>query len=99
VKKTGKIENIEQTERDLMERSHQTATLGEYFAGLHRCQEFIKELEERRRVKRSRLSIGNRRSLVAKIARREGAKTRLQRRFIPSGGDYSGDNNAERFVW
>jgi len=99
VEKTGKMENIKQTERDLVERSHQIATLGEYFAWLQRCQEFIKELEERSRVKRSRLSIGNRRSLVAKIARLEGAKTRLQRRFIPSGGDYSGDNNAERLVW
>ncbi|XP_025264281.1 keratin, type II cytoskeletal 1-like [Camponotus floridanus] len=93
------MENIEQTERDLMEGSRQVATLGEYFAWLQRYEELIQELEERSRVKRPRLSIGNRQSLVAKIARLEGAKTRLQRRFIPSGGDYSGDNNAERLVW
>jgi len=73
--------------------------LGEYFAWLQRYEEFIKHLEERSRVKRSRLSIGNRQSLVAKIARLEGAKTRLQRQFIPSGGEYSGDNNAERLMW
>jgi len=93
------MENVEQTERDLVEQSRQIATLGEYFAWLQRCEDFIKQLEERSRVKRPRLSIGNRQSLVAKIARHEGVKTRLQKRFIPSGGDYSGDNNAERFVW
>jgi len=83
VKKTGKMENIEQTERDMVERSHHIVTLGEYFAWLQRCEEFIKQFEERSRVKRPRLLIGNRQSLVAKIARLEGAKTRLQRRFIP----------------
>ncbi|EFN61373.1 hypothetical protein EAG_06709 [Camponotus floridanus] len=93
------MENIEQTERDLMERSRQIATLGEYFAWLQRCNELIKKLEERSRVRRSRLSIGSRQSLIAKIARLEGAKSRLQRRFIPSDGDYSDDNNVERLVW
>jgi len=93
------MENIEQNERDLLERSRQVATLGEYFAWALRCEEFIAELEERSRVKRPRLSIGNRQSLVARIARLEGAKIRLQRQFIPSGGDYSGDNNAQRLVW
>src|SRR5580765_2433186 len=93
------MENTEQTEHNLLERAHQVATLGEYFAWLQRCEEFIKQLEERSRVKRPRLSIGNRQSLVARIVRLEGAKTRLQRRFIPSGGNYSGDNNAERLVW
>jgi len=73
--------------------------LGEYFAWLQHCEEFIKQLKERSRIKRPQLSIGNRQSLVANIARLEDAKTRLQRRFIPSGGDYSGDNNAERLVW
>ncbi|KMQ82801.1 hypothetical protein RF55_21829, partial [Lasius niger] len=91
------MENIEQTERDLL--SHQVATLGEYFAWVQRCDEFIESLEVQSRIKRPRLSIGNRQSLVARIARLEGAKTRLQRRFIPSGGNYSGDNNAERLVW
>jgi len=93
------MENIEQTERDLVERSRQIATLGEYFAWLQRYEAFIKELEERSRVKRPRLSIGNRQFLVAKIARFQGAKTRLQRQFIPSSDEYSGDNNAKRLVW
>ncbi|XP_050457754.1 uncharacterized protein LOC126854768 isoform X2 [Cataglyphis hispanica] len=63
--------------------SHQVATLGEYFAWAQRCEEFIKQLEE---------------SSLARIARLEGVKTRLKRQFIPSG-DYSSNNNAERFVW
>ncbi|KMQ83064.1 hypothetical protein RF55_21035, partial [Lasius niger] len=94
------MENIEQTERDLLEMSHQVATLGEYFGWLQQCEEFITQLEERSRVKRPRLSIGNRQSVVARIARLEGVKIRLQRQFIPSGGEYSGGgNNAQRLVW
>ncbi|XP_070163481.1 uncharacterized protein [Polyergus mexicanus] len=93
------MENTEQTERDLLELSRRVATLGEYFAWAQRCEEFIKQLEEHSRVKRPRLSIGVRQSLVARIARLEGARTRLERRFIHSGGDYSGDNTAERLVW
>ncbi|XP_070161381.1 LOW QUALITY PROTEIN: uncharacterized protein [Polyergus mexicanus] len=93
------MENTEPTERDLLELSRRVATLGEYFAWAQRCEEFIKQLEEHSRVKRPRLSIGVRQSLVARIARVEGARTRLERRFIHSGGDYSGDNTAERLVW
>ena len=93
------MENIEQNERDLLERSRQVATLGEYFEWALHCEEFIKLLEERSRNKRPRLSIGNRQSLVARIARLEGAKIRLQKQFISSGGEYSGNNNAERLVW
>ncbi|XP_072757714.1 uncharacterized protein [Anoplolepis gracilipes] len=95
----NKMENVQQKERDLLERSHQVTTLGEYFGWVQHCEEFIEELEERSRVKRPRLSIGNRQSLVTRIARLEGAKTRLQRQFIPSGGDYSSENNSERLIW
>ncbi|EFN73582.1 hypothetical protein EAG_01900 [Camponotus floridanus] len=85
--------------QDLVEGSRQVGTLGEFFAWLQHCEEFIEELEEQSRFKGPRLSIGSRQSLVAKIARLESVKTQLQTRFIPSGGDYSGDNNAERLVW
>ncbi|XP_072744044.1 uncharacterized protein [Anoplolepis gracilipes] len=95
----NKMENVQQKERDLLERSHQVTTLGEYFGWVQHCEEFIEELEERSRVKCPRLSIGNRQSLVTRIARLEGAKTRLQRQFIPSGGDYSSENNSERLIW
>ena len=75
------MEHSEQTERNLLELSHQVAILGEYFAWAQRCDEFIKQLEEHSRAKRPRLSIGRRQSLVARIARLEGAKTRLERHF------------------
>ncbi|XP_070168836.1 uncharacterized protein [Polyergus mexicanus] len=94
------MENSEQTERDLLELLHQVATLGEYFAWAQRCEEFIKQLEESSRIKRPRLSIGVWQSLVARIARLEGARTRLERQFIYSGGNYNGDcNTAERLIW
>ncbi|XP_036146615.1 uncharacterized protein LOC118646876 [Monomorium pharaonis] len=96
------MEDLEQTERDLLERSHQIITLSEYFAWAQRCEEFIKQLEERSRVKRSRLSIGHRQSLVARITRLEGAKTRLERHFMHIGGEYVGTsdyNNAKKLVW
>ena len=99
------MENNEQTERDLVERSRQVSTLGEYLGWLQLCEEYITTLEERSRIKRPRLAIGDRQSVVARIARLEGAKLRLQRQFVPSGGEYSGgeysssDNIAQRLVW
>ncbi|XP_071582038.1 uncharacterized protein [Temnothorax nylanderi] len=104
------MEHPDETERDLLERSDQIATLGEYFAWAQRCEEFIEQLEEDCRSKRPRLSIretnnpGHRQSLVARIARLEGAKTLLQRRFVHIGGEYaagssSGNENVERLVW
>jgi len=58
-------------ERDLLEHANNVATLGESFAWMQRCDECIEELEERSRAKDPRLSIGNRQSLVARIARLE----------------------------
>jgi len=78
---TEKIEFVE-NERDLLEQANNVATLGEYLAWLQRCDECIERLEEHSRAKYPRLSIGNRQSLVAGIARLEGAKIRLQKRFI-----------------
>jgi len=65
------------------------------------CNECIERLEERSRAKLPRLSIENRKSLVARIARLEGAKIQLQRHFIHFGGDYMGTNSSdsERLVW
>jgi len=60
-----------ENERDLLEQANNVATLGEYLAWLQRCDECIERLEERSRAKRPRLSIGNRQSLVAGIARIE----------------------------
>ncbi|XP_071653829.1 uncharacterized protein [Temnothorax longispinosus] len=82
------MDQFEQTERDLLELSDQLKT---------RCS-----------AKRQRLSnnptIGQRQSLVARIARLEGVKSRLERQFIHSGGDYanagtSGNTRAAELVW
>jgi len=65
---TEKMELVE-NECDLLEQANNVATLGECFAWLQRCDECIERLEERSRAKRPRLSIGNKQSLVARIAR------------------------------
>ncbi|XP_071573140.1 uncharacterized protein [Temnothorax nylanderi] len=98
------MDQFEQTERDLLELSDQVATVGEFFTWALKCTEFVEQLEEGCRAKRQRLSIGRRQKLFARIARLEGAKTRLERQFIRSGGDYanagnSGDTRATELVW
>jgi len=90
-----------EVERDLLEQANNVATLGECFAWMQRCDKCIERLEERSRAKFPRLSIGNRQSLVARIARLEDAKIQLQRRFTHFDGDYTGTNSSdlERLVW
>jgi len=69
---------VVEIEPDLLEQANNVATLGECFAWMQRCDECIERLEEYSRVKLPRLSIGNRQSLVARIAQVEGAKIQLQ---------------------
>ncbi|XP_036151314.1 uncharacterized protein LOC118648895 [Monomorium pharaonis] len=90
--------NFNQEERELLEQANGVATLAECFAWLQRCDECIQQLEELSRIKRPRHTVGQRQSLVARIARLEGKKTRLQRRFVHVGGNYASDN-AKRLVW
>ncbi|XP_024892767.1 uncharacterized protein LOC112468010 [Temnothorax curvispinosus] len=97
------MEQFEQTERDLLELSDQVTTLGEFFTWTLQCAEFIEQLETRCSAKRP-LSIGQRQSLFARIARLEGVKLRLERQFFHSGGDYanagtSGDTRTTELVW
>ena len=92
------MEQFDLEERELLEQANRVATLGECFTWLQRCDECVQRLEEHSRVKRPRLAVGYKQSLVARIARLEGEKTRLQRRFVHVGGDYASDN-AERLVW
>lgn len=70
---------------------------------MQQCDQFIELLEEHSRAKRPRLSIGNRQSLIAKLARLEGSKNRLEQRFLHLGGDYvssgNNNNNTMRFFW
>ncbi|XP_071632803.1 uncharacterized protein [Temnothorax longispinosus] len=102
------MDQFEQIERDLLELSDQVATLGEFFTWTLQCAEFIEQLETRCSAKRQRLSdnptIWQRQSLVARIARLEGVKLRLEKQFIHSGGDYanagtSGDTRTAELVW
>jgi len=91
-----------ENERNLLQQADRIASLSECFTWLQQCDECIKQLEECSRAKRPRLTVGHRQSLVARIARLEGAKTRLQRRFMPSCSDCastSDENNVERLVW
>jgi len=90
---------VVENERDLLEQAN-NVTLRECLAWLQQCEECIERLEERSHAKHPQMSIGNRQSLVARIARLEDTKTRLQKRFIHFGGDYTGTNssNAER-LW
>ncbi|XP_036139701.1 uncharacterized protein LOC118644691 [Monomorium pharaonis] len=92
--------NFEQVKRELLEQANGITTLDEYFMWLQRCDEFIQQFEEHSRIKRPRLAIGQRQSLVTRIARLEGEKTQLQRRFVHVGGNYaSTSNNANRLMW
>ncbi|XP_036144602.1 uncharacterized protein LOC118646237 [Monomorium pharaonis] len=96
------MENFEQVERELLEQVNGVATLSEFFTWLQQCEECIEQLGERNRTKRLRLAVGQRQSLVARIARLEGEKTRLQRRFIHVGGNYastSDNSDNARLEW
>jgi len=93
---------VVEIERDLLEQANNVVTLEECFAWIQRCDKCIERVEEHSRaMKLPQLSIGNRQSLVARIAQLEGAKIQLQRRFIHFNDDYTGTNSsdAERLVW
>ncbi|EZA49497.1 hypothetical protein X777_12309 [Ooceraea biroi] len=90
---------MEQSERDLLEEANNVATLCEYFAWVQRCDEYIEQSEGQSRAKRPRLCIGNRQSLVARIARLEELKKHLERRFIHFGGDYTDQPPSAKLSW
>lgn len=96
------MESIAQVERELLEQSSRVTNLSEYFAWVQQCDECVEKLDDQSRAKRLRLSIGVKRTLVARIARLEGQKIRLERRFIHFGGEYtdnSGDNHVKGLLW
>jgi len=80
---------MEQTERDLTEHATRLNTEEEFIAWEQRCDEFIESLEEQSRIKRPRLSIGVKQSLVARIARLENLKDSVRGRFVQVGAGYS----------
>ncbi|KYM93996.1 hypothetical protein ALC62_15392, partial [Cyphomyrmex costatus] len=80
--------NMDQTERELVEQAAQLNTREEYIAWEQRCDEFIESLEEQSRAKRPRLSIGNRQSVIACIARLESLKDSVRGRFVHVGAGH-----------
>ncbi|KYM94575.1 hypothetical protein ALC62_14792 [Cyphomyrmex costatus] len=75
-------------ERDLIELATLLDTREEYVAWEHRCDVYIESLEEQSRIKRPRLSIGNRQSVIACIARLESLKDWVRERFVHVGAGY-----------
>ncbi|KYM93731.1 hypothetical protein ALC62_15669 [Cyphomyrmex costatus] len=75
-------------ERDLIQQANQLSTREEYVAWEQRCDEFIESLEGQSRIKRPRLSIGNRQSVIARIARLESLKESVSGRFVHVGAKY-----------
>ena len=83
------MEEFPQVERQLLDQSARLISREEYLAWEERCNECIESLEEHSRVKRPRLSIGVRQSMVARIARLEGLKYSLRGRFGREGAGHS----------
>jgi len=50
---------VVKNERDLLQQADRVASLSECFTRLQQCDECIERLEKRRRVKRSRLTVGH----------------------------------------
>lgn len=84
-------------EGELLEQSARLKSLEEYEVWIKKCNECIELLEETSRNKIPRLSVGARTSLVARIARLQGLKYVLERRFIHVGAGHSLNNAA--VVW
>ncbi|XP_077278618.1 uncharacterized protein LOC143906408 isoform X1 [Temnothorax americanus] len=88
-------------EQELKEQSERLNSIEDFAAWEQRCVEFIKVLEEQGRNKRPRLSIDNQHrqptSLAAQIARLEGLKDSVRRRFVHVGAGYSASETGLRW--
>ncbi|XP_077257892.1 uncharacterized protein LOC143895014 [Temnothorax americanus] len=82
-------ESCNNMEQELLEQSTLLNSREDFAAWEQRCDEFIESLEEQSRIKRPRLSIGLKQSLVACIARLEGLKDSVRQRFVHVGAGYS----------
>jgi len=80
---------MEQTVRNLTEQATRLNTREEFIAWKYRCDEFIESLKKQNRIKRPRLSIGVKQSLIARIARLENLKDAVRGRFMQVGAGYS----------
>jgi len=77
----------------LREQSTLIDSLENYIAWEQQCDTYIESLEEQSRIKRPRLSIGNRQSLIARIARLEGLKNSVRERFVHAGAGCNARQN------
>ncbi|KMQ82552.1 hypothetical protein RF55_22578 [Lasius niger] len=84
-------------EQNLCEQAALVNSVEEYIAWEAQCDSCIESLEDQSRIKRPRLSIGNRQLLVARIARLEGLKNLLRRRFVHAGAGCS--VREEGLIW
>jgi len=81
----------------LREQSTLVNSLEDYIVWEQRCDTYIESLEEQSRIKRPRLSIGNRQSLIARVARLEGLKNSVRGRFVHAVAGCSARQNG--LVW
>ncbi|XP_071574625.1 uncharacterized protein [Temnothorax nylanderi] len=84
-------------EQELLDQSTLLNSREDFAAWEQRCDEFIESLEEQSRIKRPRLSIGLKQSLVACIARLEGLKDSVRQRFVHVGAGYSASETRLRW--
>ena len=75
-------------EHDLIEQATLLSTINEYSDVGTAMRWIIESLEKQNRIKRLRLSIGNRQSLIAYIARLESLKESVRGRFVHVGAEY-----------
>lgn len=81
-------EELVRLERNVQEQATRLNVREDFVAWERRCDECLEKLEEHSRSKRPRLSVGSRHSLIAKIARLEGLRNELRRRFVRTGAGH-----------
>ncbi|XP_076638299.1 uncharacterized protein LOC143350233 [Colletes latitarsis] len=82
-------DSTDHQEQELYEQAAQLGMMEEYNLWEHRLGDYLNSLEERSRIKRLRLSIGEKQSLIARIARLESLKDSTRNRFVHVGAGHS----------
>ncbi|XP_076638285.1 uncharacterized protein LOC143350581 [Colletes latitarsis] len=80
---------MDHQEQELYEQAAQLRSMEEYNLWEHRFGDYLDSLEEQSRIKRLRLSIGEKQSLIARIARLESLKDSTRNRFVHAGAGHS----------
>ncbi|XP_076638293.1 uncharacterized protein LOC143350226 [Colletes latitarsis] len=85
----NKDDSMDHQEQQLYEQAAQLRSMEEYNLWEHRFGDYLDSLEERSQIKRLRLSIGEKQSLIARIARLESLKDSTRNRFVHAGAGHS----------